>query len=240
MTTGEPTIETAAAGARTPARGWPTLAWFAVALGAVYLLGLNRNPLYLSLLFALAVLLVPCMTRGWVVLAGLVLWAYLAVAPVAVPDLGKLYPAPRDIPGADRIWCVPIPPGVAWTYRFKLDGLERFPGAVGRLYVDGRGLSGLAVGIGGRTFKAAAFISAKEGMDHVAIPLEPGPNGIVLVSLQATVGQVPRLFRGTEVHGYNVYGDAVWLEFSRKRDRIIFESKRTATALDPVPSHHDP
>lgn len=238
MKTGQPPIETRADGAT--ARSWATLAWFAAALGAVYILGLNRNPLYLSLLFALAALLIPCMTRRWVVIAGLGLWAYLAVVSVAVPELGNLYPAPRDIPGSDRIWCLPIPQGETWTYRFRLEGLERYPGAAGRLYVDGRDLSGLTVGIGGRTFDAAAFISAKEGMDHVSIPLEATPNETVMVSLRGRAGRVPRIFRGTEVHGFNVYGDAVWLEFSRKLDRIIYESKRTATTSGLGPSHHDP
>ncbi len=236
MKTADPPIESATARAATPARGWTTLVWFAAALGAVYVLGLNRNPLYLSLLFALGALVSPCLTRRWLVVAGLGLCAYLAVVTVAVPDLGKLYPAPRNIPGAERIWCVPIGPGETWTYRFKVDGLERYPGAVGRLYVDGRDLSGLTVGIGSRSFSAAAFLSPKEGMDHVSIPLEAIPNGTLVVSLRGTTARVPRIFRGTEVHGFNVYGDAVWLEFSRKLDRIIYESKRSANArgLPPI------
>jgi hypothetical protein len=231
MKTAEPAIDPAAVGAAASAREWATLASLAAAIGGVYVLGLNCNPLYLSLLFALGALVSPCMTRRWVVIAVLGLCAYLAVVTVAVPDLGKLYPAPRDIPGAGRIWCVPIRPGETWTYRFKVDGLERYPGAVGRLYIDGRDLSGLTVGLGARTFPAAAFISAKEGMDHVSIPLEAIPNGTLVISLRGTTAQVPRIFRGTEVHGFNAYGDAVWLEFTRKLDRVIFESKRSAAAV---------
>ena len=86
MKTADPPIESAPAGAATPARVWATLAWFAAVVGVVYILGLNRNPLYLSLLFALGALVSPCLTRRWVVVAGLGLCAYLAVVTVAVPD----------------------------------------------------------------------------------------------------------------------------------------------------------
>ncbi len=240
MKTAEPPIEKSAAGGSRATHGEVALAWFAAVIGAVYRLGLNRNPLYLSRLFATVALLTPCMRRGWVFIASLGLCALLAIVSVAVPDLGKLYPAPRDIPGADRIWCVPIAQGETWTFRFKLEGLDRYPGAVGRLYVDGRNLSGLAVAIDGRTFNAAAFISPKDGMDHVSIPLEKVPPETLTVSLHGTAAQVPRIFRGTEVHGLNVYPDAVWLEFTRENDRIIYESKRATSASGSPPSPHDP
>jgi hypothetical protein len=208
----------------------------AAILGLIYLCGLNRNLLYLSILFSVAVMLATVLRRWWTISLALGICAFLAIVPAKVADLGKLYPAPHDIPGADKLWCTGIGAGETWLYHFTLDGLEKYrkgAGATGYLYIDGRNLSGLAVGVQGRTLKASAFSTEKTGMDHISIPLENVAEGALTVSLHGMPQATPMIFHGPEVHGHDVYGDAVWLEFTSGPDRVIYEAKRTVASSAP-------
>jgi hypothetical protein len=218
--------------------GRDRLAWACVGmaggvLGAVYLFGVNRNLLYLSLLFSVAVMMSAVLRRWWALGAGIGFCGFLACVPAKVVDLGPLYPAPRDRPGAENLWVTPIGEGETWTYRFALDGLQRISAnadLAGYLYIDGRNLSGLVVGVQGETVEGAPVCSKKNGFDHLVIPLRNERAGALTVSLKGTPGTPSRIFHGPEVHGPNVYGDAVWLEFTSGRDRMIYEASRAAAA----------
>jgi hypothetical protein len=197
---------------------------------AVYAAALNRNALYLSLLFSASALALLCLSRTWARLVILVGAAGLALFPLrGVGDLGRLFPAPRDIPGADRFWCTALPPGQTWTYRFTVMGLgplETDGAAAGTLYVDGRSLGDLEIRVNGKAYRAAAYTTPKVGMDHVAIPIRAVSGDRLTVSLRQAGPLAPKLFRGTEVHVREVYPDAVWLEFDKGRDRAIYETVR--------------
>jgi len=202
----------------------------------VYVLGINRNLLYLSMLFSVLVMLSAVLRRWWTLLLGLGVCAYLSIAQANVEDLGVLYPAPRDIPGAENMWVAGIGEGQTWTYRFTLgDPGRRGEGAnpSGFLYIDGRGLSNLVVSVQGRDLAGSSFCSKKNGLDHLAIPLEIESARSLVVSLRGLPGANPRIFQGPEVHGFNVYRDAVWLEFTGNAVRAIYHAQRAATSPAP-------
>jgi hypothetical protein len=210
------------------------LPWFSMGiaggiLGAVYLCGVNQNLLYLSLLFSVAAMMSVVLRRWWTVSAALGVCAFLACVPARVVDLGPLYPAPRDRPGAENLWVTAIGEGETWTYQFTLGGLDRISGRAdltGVLYIDGRNLSGLVVGVQGETLEGSPFCGKKNGFDHISIPLRNEKSGALTVSLRGMPRTEPRIFHGPEVHGPNVYGDAVWLEFTSHQDRLIYEAGR--------------
>lgn len=207
---------------------WLPLGILALGILLVWTTGLNRNGLYLSLLGSAAAVAVVCLRKRWMLAVVLVGAAYLAAIPLkGVAELGRLYPAPRDIPGADRYWCTALKAGETWTYRFSLDGIARIGDAGGTLFVDGRSLSNLEIGVDGRPFPAASYRTVKTGMDHVAIPLPPFAGRVITVTLRQNGPLTPKIFHGTEVHGREVYPDAVWLEFDRGQDRIVYEAKRS-------------
>lgn len=232
MRPGTSTIDRPAGAARGFRGPWTTVVLGAAILGLVYASGVNRNALELSLLFSACVILSAVVTRAWSEALLLGACAYLASVPVRVPDLGPLYPAPRNVPGKEGLWVTPMGRGETWTYPFELVGLGA-GGAAGHLYVDGRDLSGLVVTVQGKTLSASAYSAKKNGLDHIAIPLDCGSPGPLVVSLSALPGAAPRIFHGPEVHGFDVYGDAVWLEFDRGADRFIYQAKRTEAKPSP-------
>ncbi len=225
------TIEPLTDPARRSSNPWISLGVGGAALLAVYLAGVNRNLLYLSMLLSVAAMVSVLFSRWWSVLLGLCACVYLACVPARVEDLGALYPAPRNIPGAEKMWVTEIGEGETWTYQFTLGDLARDgrgAGMSGYLYVDGRNLSGLEIEMLGKTLNGSAYCGKKSGIDHVAIPLQIGTDSALTVSLRGDPGAHARIFHGPEVHGFDVYGDAVWLEFTGDRDRLIFHAKRTA------------
>jgi hypothetical protein len=205
-------------------------------LGAFYLFGVNRNLLYLSMLFSAIVVMSALLRRWWTAMLSIGACGYLACMPAGVPDLGRLYPAPRNIPGAERMWVTEIGKGETWTYRFNLgDTVGHDGGAApaGYLYIDGRNLSSLVIGVQGRAVAGAGFCSKKNGLDHIAVPLGNEPAGTLEVTLRGMPQSAPRIFRGPEVHGFDVYSDAVWLEFTGNEDRMIYHAKRTVAPPAP-------
>jgi len=219
-----------------PYRRWFLLGVGGAIVGAVYLSGANRNLLYLSMLFSTIVVTSVLLRRWWAALLAVVACAYLASVPAVVADLGTLYPAPRDRAGTDNMWVTGIKEGETWTYRFTLRGLGKAGGGAGpsgHLYIDGRSLSNLVVCVQGRTLEGSAFCSKKIFLDHIAIPLEAEGADTLTVSLRGMPHTTPRVFHGPEVHGFNVYGDAVWLEFDRVDARLIYEAGRTVSASAP-------
>lgn len=217
-------------------RPWAALGIACVVIGGVYLSGVNRNVLYLSMLFSAAVVMSVTLRRWWAILAGLAACAFLASVPAGVADLGPLYPAPRDRPGTGNMWVNAIGDGETWTYRFAPGASGEFGGDAGQagfLYIDGRNLTGLVVRLQGRTLVGSACCGKKNGFDHLAIPLGEVRAGPLTVSLSGSPGTAPKIYHGPEVHGFEVYGDAVWLEFTGDRGRLIYEAKRGAAT--PVP-----
>jgi hypothetical protein len=219
-----------------PHRPWAALGTACAILGGAYLTGINRNLLYLSLLFSAAVVMSVALRRWWTVMAGLAACAFLASVPAKVADLGPLYPAPRDRPGTENMWVSAIGQGATWTYRFTPGGSGKFAGGAGLagfLYIDGRNLSGLVVRFRGGTLMGSAYCAKKNGFDHVAIPLGDDEAGPLTVSLSGAPGTVPKIYHGPEVHGFDVYGDAVWLEFTGDKGRFIYEAKRSEAPSGP-------
>ena len=219
-------------GGRLPLPWAPVVLALAI-LGAAYLSGMNRNLLYLSMLFSVAIVMSAASRRWWTVSVGLGVCAFMACVPARIPELGTLYPAPRDRPGAENMWIAPIREGEAWDYQFTLGGLGRISGnadLAGYLYIDGRNLSGLVVRVQGETLEGAPFCAKKNGFDHIAIPLRNEKAGVLTVTLRGAQGEHPKIFHGPEVHGFDVYGDAVWLEFTSGQDRMIYEAKRSVVA----------
>jgi len=228
------TIDRLLGAARRRHGTWPPVVLGAVALGAAYLIGENRNLLYLSLLLAAAVIVSLALRRWWTVLLGLGACAYIACVPAEVRDLGALYPAPRDIPGAENMWVTGIGPDETWTYRFTVGDLGKPVGGAdpnGLLYIDGRNLANLVVSVQERTVRGSAFSVKKNGLDHVAIPLGPVRAGVVTVELRGSPSGLPKIFHGPEVHGLEVYRDAVWLEFTAGGNRSVYHAQRS-----PAPS----
>jgi hypothetical protein len=127
------------------------------------------------------------------------------------------------------MWVRAIGKGETWTYQFTvgdLVGHSEGAAPAGYLYIDGRNLSGLVIGVQGRTLVGAGFCSKKSGLDHVAIPLGNDTANTLEVTLRGMPQSTPRIFHGPEVHGFDVYSDAVWLEFTRNEDRMIYHAKR--------------
>ncbi len=201
----------------------------ATALGGVYALGLNRNLLYLSLLASVALVLCVLLQRVWTLALALAACVYAACAPVTVPEMGAVYPAPRFRPGMEALWVHPLAPGQTWTFPFILTasvGSAALAESQGRLFVDGHGLAGVAIHLQGRTLESARYLHPKSGFDHLEIPLEGVAPGTLEVGVEALPGSHASIFHGPEVHGFQEYGDAVWLEFDHGRDRAVFHALR--------------
>jgi hypothetical protein len=181
------------------------------------------------MLLSAAIMMSVAFRRWRTVLPGLGLCAYLACVPVSVVDLGAPYPAPHNRPGTEGLWVTELPPGEVWTYRFPLRDLrESGEGAApaGFLYIDGRDLSGLVVEVQGNARTASERIGTKNGFDHLSIPLGDERAAVLTVALHGAGRNTPRIYHGPEVHGFSVYGDAVWLEFTGSRNRIIYHAMR--------------
>jgi hypothetical protein len=216
---------------------WVPMGLGGVIIGAVYLAGLNRNLLYLSMLLSASVMISVFLRQWWTLSLGVGACAYLAIVPARVAEFGAFYPAPRNIPGAENMWVTPMGEGETWSYQFTLGKLKKSdegPNPNGYLYIDGRNLSGLVVSVQGRILNGSAFCSKKNGIDHIAIPLENERAASLTVSLRGMPRAAPKIFHGPEVHGFNVYGDAVWLEFTSKQVRGIYHAKRTSTVTGPL------
>ncbi len=235
MTANTTAIDRLLAPARRIPRPWAAVGLGAVTLGGFYVLNANRNLLYLSMLFSAAVMMSVVLRRWWTIVLGLGICAFLAGVPARVADLGPLYPAPRDRPGTENMWVSAIKQGETWVYRFAPGdlGIAGGAGPAGILYIDGRNLSGLVVDVQGRTVNASAFCGKKNGFDHVAIPLAGEGTSAFTVSLRGMPRTTPKIYHGPEAHGFEVYGDAVWLEFTGDRGRIICEAQRTVVASGP-------
>jgi len=230
MTSSPSTIDRLPGPANRPAGPWLSAGLGGAALALIYLADVNRNILYLSMLLSVVILISAALRRRWAAFLGLGACAYLACVPAQVVDLGVLYPAPRNIPGAEKMWVTEIGDGARWTYKFALGDQGRNGECAkrsGYLYVDGRNLSGLEIEMQGRTLNASAYCGKKSGIDHVAIPVRIGSESVVAVTLSGDPRSRVRIFHGPEAHGFDVYGDAVWLEFTGDGDRLIFHAKRT-------------
>lgn len=98
----------------------------------------------------------------------------------------------------------------------------------GYLYIDGRDLSGLVVEVQGKAKEAQEKIGRKNGFDHLSIPLGDEKASVLTVALHGAGRSTPKIYHGPEVHGFSVYGDAVWVEFTGSRNRIIYHAMRSA------------
>jgi hypothetical protein len=180
--------------------------------------GFNRNALYLGLLLSthlLWSLAVSSRTRLVVALGAL---TGLAAWPFAVPEVSF-----RN-PGSGGARYRTMRPDEVLSYTFHLESLAA-PKAR-RLVVDGRMLEGLQVTVAGQEARAGEY-RAKYDLQQLRIPLPETLEGVVPVVLRAREGTAPRLFQGAEVHGAELYSDAVFVEVGDERSTIVHHALRT-------------
>ncbi len=217
--------------ARRPIRFWVVSGVGGALLAIVFLTKINQNLLFLSMLFAAFVVVSLFLRQWWTALLGLGSCAYLACVQGEITVVHLFDPAPHDVRGES--WASPINQGQSWRYHFNIGDIRKFEQSgpfSGFLYIDGHDLSALLIEVQGKTFKGSLVAVAKIGIEHIAIPIEPGASGFIDVLLQPLPGSTPGIYIGPEVHGSTVYSDAVWLEFTGGRQRLIYHAVREATA----------
>ncbi len=215
----------------------PGLPWFhlSIALGSILFLAVvvstvNQNLLYLSLLFALFVA-VASVVRSWpIVLLTLFLFSYFSCVEADFRELNFVDPLPNE-PTGDLV-TIPIPGNQSWHYHFDLRRLspqDTRPPVAAYLYIDGRDLRNLNVVINGQLFRGSEYRFTKLGIDHLAIPVHPRSGEALDISLKPLPGGDPTINIGPEISKTQVYPDAVWLEITNNRDRLIFHARRAIT-----------
>jgi hypothetical protein len=206
--------------------------WRAAALlaGAViYASGVNRNGLYLSMVFSAYVLASFLWRRGWpaaLVLAGAV---WLAAVPAAVPPVKFIEPSPSSVAGQPPAGA--LPPGTTWIFRFRLWNLGHYLAEspmAGTLNLDGRDLEGLAITLNGHPWTPGVATTPKYGIEHAAIPIGRPTGAYLEVALRALPGQSPVLSQGAEADRRAIYPDAIWLEFAGPKESVIYQARRQA------------
>jgi hypothetical protein len=208
--------------------------WFhlSAALGSILFLAVvvsavNQNLLYLSLLFALFVAL-ACAVRSWpILLLTLFLFGYFSCVEADFRPLTFVDPLPNE-PAGDLV-TIPIPSNQSWRYHFDLARLSprdtQAPLAA-YLYIDGRDLRNLNVDINGQLFRGSEYRFTKLGIDHLAIPVHPRAGAALDIALKPLPGEDPTINIGPEISKTQVYPDAVWLEITNNRERLIFHARR--------------
>jgi hypothetical protein len=158
-------------------------------------------------------------------------FAYLTGVPARIPEARFLDPAPHGPP--DSPWFSDLGQNERWTYRFRLKDLGKYQeGTPFRAYlqIDGVALASLRISVQGRALEHLPTPVRKGSGEHLAIPLELPDQDSVLISLRAAPGTKPRIFCGPEVHGLNIYSDAVWLEFGNSEESVLYHARRVEGA----------
>jgi hypothetical protein len=203
----------------------------AASLAVLYFSGANRNLLYLSLWAAGVVSLAPFVRRPWVAVGGTVIGLYLAAISSRVPAIVFVDPAHYD--PSKSLHVDRIGDGQTWDYHFKLRNpveLRNEAALVGYLNIDGLRLSEMEITIQGQPISTNVPHTNKYGLDHLAIPVTFPLSSDVTVSLGARPNGSPQIYVGPESHGFDIYSDAVWLEFEGGHRRVIYQAKRSVSS----------
>jgi len=201
--------------------------------GAIYLFSLNRNLLYLSLLWVIYIISSALFTRFKEMLVGLVVCVFLVVAPVNIPGVKFVDPAPyTETINQGYVMHYALPKSLEiWQYVFQVDEIEHHQlecggNLQGRLLIDGLDLSGLEISLGGNASAGSTQQIIKYAIEEIQIPLDVSASGRVVISLRVKMGTSPKIFLGPEAHGFDVYSDAVWLEFKNERCSVLYHAQR--------------
>jgi hypothetical protein len=189
---------------------------------------MNRNLLYLSILFSAYMIAALMLHRWWSSLLALGAFAYLACVPALIPTARFVDPVPNT--AGDRL--DPLGQGVQWNYQFYLRDLGLYQAKeklVGYLRIDGRDLADVEITVQGKPLSPPPKPKRIYATDYLAIPIADDGTGELTVSLRAKPGTVPRMNCGPEVHGRDIYSDAVWLEFIHDRESVLYHAKRVVT-----------
>jgi hypothetical protein len=202
------------------------------AWAVIYLSGINRNALYLSMLGS-AYFILSLLTRRWWS-SGLVFGAcaYLACFPAEIPQVQFIEPNPHG--PSDSPELSEVGRDAQWSYRFVLSDMgkdQAAGGLKGFLNIDGVALEDLKIEVQGRLLQDLPPTSIKYWREHLSIPVECGNAGEVVVTLRAGSSPYPRIFCGPEVHGLGIYSDAVWLEFANEQTSVLYHAKRLSRPL---------
>ena len=200
--------------------------------GVVYFYPLNRNLLYLSFLGVTYVMFSISFTRFRTMLAALAVFAVLAAIPVNIPKekFVKLEPDQSQLINGN--YYVQLKPGEVWQYNFQVTDIEKHQrecggNLQGMLVIDGINLSGLEVNIGGySSLGTDTHLERTYDMDQVLIFLDDNVSGEFAVHLRLKAGASPMIRLGPEAHGFDIYRDAVWLEFKNEQCSVLYHAQR--------------
>src|SRR5208283_3691594 len=95
------TINHLLAPTKQPSHFWPVVGLTAVFLGGIYILRINQNLLFLSMLFALIALLSLFLPRWWMAFLLVGACVYLAGVQAKVVEARFFVPAPQDALNGD-------------------------------------------------------------------------------------------------------------------------------------------
>lgn len=200
---------------------------------SIYIFSLNRNLLYLSFLGAFYIFSSALFTRFREMFIGLAMCVFLGVAPANIPGVKFIDPAPNTVTFIEnyQVRYASLNPLEIWQYVFPVNGLERHQmecggNLQGRLLIDGIDLSGLEINIGGDASAGSAQIIPKYVLDHIQMPITIGVSREVVVLLNARTGMSPKIYLGPEAHGFDIYSDAVWLEFKNEQCAVLYHAQR--------------
>ena len=214
---------------------WSLVVISVMTLGVVHLSGRNQNLLLLSMLFAVQLILSLILSRVWLLVLGHGIILAIGCRPLGTRELHFLEPSPHGPP--DSPWYSVIPQGERWNYRFFLRDLATHGSKeklTGWLHINGIHLADLEISIQGRPLVSQPPPKIPYTIEYLAIPIDSGNETEMRISLRAKPGTAPKIFCGPEVYGYNMYSDAVWLEFMNDRESVLYHAKRaTGSATAP-------
>jgi hypothetical protein len=202
---------------------------------SILALGINRNVLYLSMLFACFVLLSAAIRGPIGMLAALGGLVFLGGLVVETPGLKFVDPAPyeqaREAPFAR------IPAGQEWVYTFRIVDLDQHTRECGplskALVVDGLDLANLEIEARGVGPTGSIEHLKKYGLDHVRLTMTVEDGKEVTVGLRSPSDLRPRIHTGPEGYGRSMFGDAVWLEFVNDRCSVLYHAHRRVVPGSP-------
>lgn len=200
---------------------------------SIYLFSFNRNLLYLSFLLAFYILSSALFTRFREIIVVLAVCALLGAVPVNVPDAKFIKPVPDQeiISQSYQDQFGRLQPLEAWVYVFEVYDLDKYQlecggDLQGRLYIDGLDLDGLDIRIEGVASVGSAQILPKNASDQIQLPITVETSGRVIVILNARTGMQPKIYLGPEANGFDIYSDAVWLDFRNENCAVLYHAQR--------------
>lgn len=200
-------------------------------IGVIYIFSFNRNILYLSFLWAIYTISSALFTHFKTVLVGLAILVFLAIYPINIPKGEFIKPTQNRVDFKDYYYTRPKPSKV-WQYTFQVKNIEKHQRECGgklqgNLIIEGIDLLGLEIVIEGNIFSNAdKYIQQKYQLEQIQIPLEKNSSREIVVSLHPKTGASPLINLGAESHEFDIYSDAVWLEFKNNQCSVLYHAQR--------------